>query len=411
MKTFSPYIIDKLLECRRLTTFYSDQISFGSNKTTVGDIIAIGDIHGDIQLMLDTLKIGGVIQQINNPHLYAIPIIRKDRKNLIEYYEWIGGNKIVVQVGDQIDRCRAVHETKSFCMNENATYDDEASDIEILLFFTKLHEQASIAGGAVYSLLGNHELMNIIGNVSYVSYKNFEQLQIEDRGEYVITDEITKVINEITKVITPKSDNNSINHYMQRRRNIFRSGGILAKFLASTRYSILIVNGYLFVHGGVLDSFRRHYNKKTQDFDLLNNEIKKFMSNDKNSDLNFYKRILHFIFYTDYSPFITRDLTKLTKDIEPCTHVETIINHYGLKGIIIGHTPQIGGINGTCPDPNHNGKKTLFKIDVASSKAFYIENNIPGKAQVLKINKNDTTEVLQFRNGIDNTYGIISSNI
>lgn len=404
MKTFSPYIIDKLLECRRLTTFYSDQINFDSNKsnkTTVGDIIAIGDIHGDIQLMLNTLKIGGVIQQINYLHLYAIPIIRKDRKNLIEYYEWIGGNKIVVQVGDQIDRCRAVYETKSFCMNENATYDDEASDIEILLFFTKLHEQASIAGGAVYSLLGNHELMNIIGNVSYVSYKNFEQLQIEDREEYVITD-------EITKVITPKSDNNSINHYMQRRRNIFRSGGILAKFLASTRYSILIVNGYLFVHGGVLDSFRRHYNKNTNDFNLLNDEIKKFMSDDKNSDLNFYKRILHFIFHTDYSPFITRDLTKVTKDIEPCTHVETIIKHYGLKGIIIGHTPQTNGINSTC---NIRGKNRLFKIDVASSKAFFIENNIPGKAQVLKINNNDTTEVLQFRNGIDNTYGIISSNI
>ena len=404
MKTFSPYIIEKLLECRSLTTECYKQKSYSNQKNSQiivdRDIIAIGDIHGDIQLMLDTLKIGGLIQLINLNNSNAIKIIRKDKKDTIEYYEWIGGNKIVVQVGDQIDRCRPTTNGFNNCKEQDTTYQDEASDIEILLFFTKLHQKALVEGGAVYSLLGNHELMNIIGDISYVSYKNFDQLQIEDREENVIIDEITKVIN--------KTNNNSIDHNIQRRKNIFRPGGILAKFIACTRYSILIVNGYLFVHGGVLDSFRRHYNKKKQDFDLLNNEIKKFMSDDKNSDLNFYKRILHFIFHTDYSPFITRDLTKVTKDIEPCTHVETIIKHYGLKGIIIGHTPQNNGINSTC---NIKGKNTLFKIDVASSKAFYIENNIPGKAQVLKINNNDTTEVLQFRNGIDNTFGIISSNI
>ena len=394
MKTFSPYIIEKLLECRSLTTECYKQKSYSNQKNSQiivdRDIIAIGDIHGDIQLMLDTLKIGGLIQLINLNNSNAIKIIRKDKKDTIEYYEWIGGNKIVVQVGDQIDRCRPTTNGFNNCKEQDTTYQDEASDIEILLFFTKLHQKALVEGGAVYSLLGNHELMNIIGDISYVSYKNFDQLQIEDREENVIIDEITKVIN--------KTNNNSIDHNMQRRKNIFRPGGILAKFIACTRYSILIVNGYLFVHGGVLDSFRKHYDKKIEDFDLLNTEIKKFINDDKNSNhssLNFYNKMIDFIFRTNYSPFITRDLTDVTTDekIKPCTHVKTIIEHYGLKGIIIGHTIQLNGINGSCPDGN--GKNTLFKIDVGSSKAFNFMPNQP-KAQVLKISKDSKTYVLRY---------------
>jgi hypothetical protein len=244
MKTFSKYIIGKLLECRKLTEVYNNLPNLNITvKTANGDIIAIGDIHGDIQLMLDTLLIGGVIEQTDFKEPNAIKIVRKDKDDFIEYYKWIGENKTVVQVGDQIDRCRAVYAPNTTdCPYDNVTYDDEASDIEILLFFSKLHLRAMAKGGAVYSLLGNHELMNIIGDTRYVSYKNLEQLQIEDRKDKV-DPEIIKEIGIVNSVYS----NNSVDHYIERRKNIFRPGGILAKFLGSTRYSILIVNGYLFV--------------------------------------------------------------------------------------------------------------------------------------------------------------------
>jgi len=414
MKTFSQYIIGKLLRCRELTEIFNNLPKSDSNitaktaKTAKGDIIAIGDIHGDIQLMLDTLLIGEVIEKTDSKNLDAIEIFRKDRKDLIEYYKWKGKNKIVVQVGDQIDRCRAVNTIESHCNKENATYDDEASDIEILLFFSELHLKALENGGAVYSLLGNHELMNIIGDIRYVSRANLEQLQIEDRKDKVDPEIITEI-----GIVNSVHSNINISENEQRRKNIFRPGGILAKFLGSTRYSILIVNGYLFVHGGVLDSFRKRYQSNKQDFDLLNKEIKKFMSDNKDLNQDFYNKMKKFIFETNYSPFTTRDLTDQTKDEKttPCEHVAKIINHYGLKGIIIGHTPQIGGINSTCPDPNHNGKKTLFKIDVASSKAFYVSGNNLTEPQVLKINNNDITKVLKFINGVNNRDGILHTTI
>lgn len=400
MKTFSKYIISKLIECRNHTKYFDKTIDPIITRESEGcNIIAIGDIHGDIQLMIDTLTIGKVIKKTDKENINTIQINRKDKNESIEYYEWIGKNTIVVQVGDQIDRCRPTDKKFSNCKEQNVTYDDEASDIEILLFFTNLHIKASAVkdGSAVYSLLGNHELMNIIGDIRYVSYKNLEQLDVNDDEENKDQDINKEVID-----VTNEDYTNNISNFIKRRKNIFRREGILAKFIACTRYSILIVNGYLFVHGGVLGS----YINQTYNLQDLNNKIKDFIMNKK--DKKTEKEITNFIFNAD-SPFYTRKLGNIKKNtsLNDCTDVQNIINSFkniniNLKGIIVGHTPHLDGINGTC---KQNDKNTLFRIDVASSKAFkYVlnnEKNPQAKAQVLKISNNDETEILQFENGIN----------
>jgi len=79
-------------------------------------IIAIGDIHGDIQLLKDCLKIAKVINENN---------------------EWVGEKTYVVQIGDQLDRCR----NPGMCQYENITEDDE-DDIDVLYYLTELNEKA-----------------------------------------------------------------------------------------------------------------------------------------------------------------------------------------------------------------------------------------------------------------------------
>src|SRR5690606_18824321 len=68
---------------------------------------------------------------------------------------WIGGTTIVVQTGDQLDRG-----------------DDELAIFDLL---DQLANEAQHAGGAVYVLHGNHELMNAAGDFRYVTPEGFRQ--------------------------------------------------------------------------------------------------------------------------------------------------------------------------------------------------------------------------------------------
>lgn len=453
MKTYSEYIIKKLLECRKYIYLYKKRKVITSIIEPNSRIVAIGDIHGDIDLMLKTLTAGGVIKKITedtkdtNNNYVELRLINRDNKGKynrddpeyykIEKYKWIGKNTIVVQVGDQIDRCRVNSEkcsTQITTIKKNeqivktfqTTYDDEASDIEILLFFTNLHELAKKDSGAVYSLLGNHELMNSFGDIRYVSYENLVQLEEKNIGDDIGEDNGDNNGTNIGPNIGPNIEPN-IENLGNKRRQIFRRGGTLSNFLACTRYSILIVNGYLFVHGGVFGSFISKFNNdnnKYTIFEIINDVVKKWLMNNNDKSLNktlektysknelysnFFKNydyninnfiapplsnyINDFIISTD-SPFWIRTLGEIEANAEidddQCNEVKTLTDHFNLKGIVVGHTPQLktSGINGTCSNK-------LYRIDIASSKAFYYSLNgnlLP--AQVLEIDK-DGTQVLK----------------
>lgn len=86
-------------------------------------VIAIGDVHGDLQAFRAALRLAGVIDE-------------RDR--------WIGGDTLVVQTGDLLDRG-----------------DDEP---EVLALIEQL---------PVLALNGNHELMNAAGDLRYVTPDGF----------------------------------------------------------------------------------------------------------------------------------------------------------------------------------------------------------------------------------------------
>jgi len=103
-------------------------------------MIVIGDVHGDIKRFKEILINSKVIN--NN-------------------FEWIAEppETIIVQLGDQID---------SLNRNTNENW-EVLNDYEMIYFTEHLNNIARVKGGYCISLIGNHELMNIIGDFSYVS--------------------------------------------------------------------------------------------------------------------------------------------------------------------------------------------------------------------------------------------------
>ena len=116
-------------------------------------IIAIGDIHGDFHALLSSLKLAKVIQEI--------PIQKANYNSPFDgnkYYQWSGGNTFLIQLGDLLDRGGRGVSTRP---------EHEMEEIQVLKFLYDLSLEAEQSRGKVITLIGNHELMNMLGDFRY----------------------------------------------------------------------------------------------------------------------------------------------------------------------------------------------------------------------------------------------------
>ena len=91
-------------------------------------VVAIGDLHGDYGQYINVMQSAGLIDKGG---------------------KWSGGKTHLVQTGDITDRG-----------------DDSRKIIDHLV---KLKKQAKKKGGYVHLLIGNHETMNVVGDLRYVN--------------------------------------------------------------------------------------------------------------------------------------------------------------------------------------------------------------------------------------------------
>lgn len=169
-------------------------------------IVAFGDVHGDLDATRSALRLAGAIDE-------------RDR--------WIGGELIVVQTGDQLDRG-----------------DQEQA---ILDLFERLRGEAAAAGGAFHALLGNHELMNARGDLRYVTdggYADFTDVVAVDPSDSLhVWDRASGSFQPATLA--------DFEPHQRARMAAFMPGGPYAELLAQQKV-ILQLGGNVFVHGGVL---------------------------------------------------------------------------------------------------------------------------------------------------------------
>ena len=323
-----------------------------TDRTKIKRIIAIGDIHGDLELAIKFLLIPKLIKRVYKKNDMTVSLWYKDEA-IKRMYEWIGTETIVVQVGDQVDRCRP---NGVECIIPEATRNDESSDLTIMFFYNDINIVASKVDCALFSLLGNHELINVLGNVDYVSYKGLIEF---GKSPDIKSARISAFSREST-------------------RQMYRESVTLNEFLGCGRLATIIVDGYLFVHAGIMKELidlvnrknatdKNATNQKENIIPTINQSIKEWLLtayDEKN--LEFIKSLLKPDVLSPFWPRIFGTLnTNLDYETFECKkYIAPILEALDIKGIIVGHTPQIKmNINSTCSN-------TVWRIDMASSQAF-----------------------------------------
>lgn len=249
--------------------------------------IAISDIEGNFGAFRKLLQANHVIDGL---------------------YNWTFGDGHLVLTGDFFDRGNQV--------------------TEVLWLIYSLEEKAKAAGGYVHFVLGNHEIMNLNGDIRYVNAKYKENAGI--MGENYV--------------------------------DLFGKNSELGRWLR-TKNIAEKVGDILYVHGGISEEVNK---MRVSISDL--NEMARPLYDD--SSLNYSNKKLEII-YGNAGPFWYRGYYTGDK-IATKGQIDSTIKKFGISRIATGHTVVSDTISSW-----HGGK--LFNTDVhhakGHSEALLIEND------------------------------------
>eukprot|EP00250_Pteridium_aquilinum_P004095 c14332_g1_i1 orf=76-1200(+) len=213
-------------------------------------IIAIGDLHGDINQTRRALRLAGLVSSDG-----------LDR--------WCGGSAVLVQVGDVLDR--------------------GGDEIAILSLLRWLNFQAELKGGAVFQVNGNHETINVEGDFRYVDPMGFYEVdnfvdycEQEHKGDFEAGFVEWRIASERRKAVRQAQYNWMPWNLLKMQKGVaarsllFSPGGPLAKEL-SRHGVVLKVNDWLFAHGGI------HPHHVEYGLERINKEVSEWMLGAQNN--------------------------------------------------------------------------------------------------------------------------------
>ena len=271
-------------------------------------IVAIGDVHGDYDALVEVLRFSGVV----------------DGKN-----KWTGGKTHLVQVGDIPDRGP-----------------DTRKAIELLM---KLEKDARKAGGAVHVLIGNHDAMNMYGDLRYVTPPEFAAFKSGNSSE--LRDAYYQQMLEQEKPADPAAFKKKFEMETPlgwvEHRQAWSAKGELGKWTLSHN-AIVKIDDTLFVHAGISPRIA------AMSLEDINRTVR--------AELSDFSKLKGGIVMAEDGPLWYRGLVNDPED-KAMPLMDTFLKNYGAARLVVGHTPT------KQPIATKLGVK-LIDIDTGLSRAF-----------------------------------------
>jgi hypothetical protein len=170
-------------------------------------VIAFGDVHGAYDDLVQLLRAAGVVDA---------------------QLHWAAGTAHVVSTGDLIDR--------------------GPGSRQVLDLLMRLQPQAQSAGGMLHVVIGNHEAMNLLGDLRYVTPAEFAAYESDEPAD--VREKAREEWNASHSTAAAKAefDQKFPRGYFGQRA-AFARDGLYGRWLLSLPVAI-IINDTLFMHGG-----------------------------------------------------------------------------------------------------------------------------------------------------------------
>lgn len=257
-------------------------------------IVAVGDIHGDYDGYIEVLRNADLINRRGN---------------------WNAGETHFVQLGDLPDR--------------------GPDTDEIIEHLKKLEKQAEEAGGMVHPLIGNHEAMNIYGDLRYVLPEEYKALRSRQARRY--QDRYYEQVLEQLKSVNPLAEFDSEHRRkfnedyplgFVEHRIAWAVDGDIGSWVAGHN-SVIKINRTLFMHGGISPEV------VGTELTQINQQIRDELAGARGEELGLSE--------AQTGPLWYRGLASNDEMLEQ-PHLESVLQFYDVDRVVIAHTPGMGTI-------------------------------------------------------------------
>ncbi len=295
-------------------------------------IIAVGDLHGDFAAWRAISIASGLT----------------DRQG-----RWTGGQAVLVQTGDVVDR--------------------GPDGLKILQDLMRLQREAARAKGRVVALVGNHEAMNMTGDLRYVSAADFaayadrSSAQLRERVYGANKAAIEAAYRQRDAAMTPEAIRQAWEKVTPlgalEHQAAWRPDGRIGQWVVGNP-AIVLLAGNLFMHGGISPAYAHI------PIDEINRQVAAALAaHATNPDA---------IINDEAGPLWYRGLAARDPDPVPPTgtnlpvpppgptveaQLDDLLPAFGARRIIVGHTPILSGVA-----IDYGGR--LVRIDTGISSVF-----------------------------------------